>query len=86
MEMLLIREDLEEDCEATIARFLQGLSRLIINLVEIQPFVELYDLVAMAAKLRGHNEATLKEGSYLPQVHQGHEFLLLQTLCQPYQN
>ena len=52
MEIALIRANLEEeDREATMARFLNGLNRDIANVVELQHYVELEDMVHMAIKV-----------------------------------
>uniref|UniRef100_A0A2N9FXY3 Reverse transcriptase domain-containing protein n=1 Tax=Fagus sylvatica TaxID=28930 RepID=A0A2N9FXY3_FAGSY len=44
MEIALIRANVEEDREATMARFLNGLNRDIANVVELQHYVELEDM------------------------------------------
>ncbi|CAL1401589.1 unnamed protein product [Linum trigynum] len=54
MEALMIRADVSEDREATIACFLYGLNREIKNVVKIQLFLELEDLVDMASKVERH--------------------------------
>ena len=51
MEIAMIRENVGEDQEATMARFLVGLNREIANLVELQHYVELEDMVHMAIKI-----------------------------------
>jgi len=51
MEMVMIRANVIEDREATIARFLNGLNRDITNVVELQHCVELEDMVYMAMKV-----------------------------------
>jgi hypothetical protein len=51
MEIVLIRANVEEDREATMARFLNGLNRDIANMVELQHYVELEDMVHMAIKV-----------------------------------
>lgn len=51
MEVALIRANVEEDREATMARFLNGLNRDIANVVELQHYVELEDMVHMAMKV-----------------------------------
>jgi hypothetical protein len=51
MEIALIRANVEEDREATKARFLNGLNRDIINVVELQHYVVLEDMVHMAIKV-----------------------------------
>ena len=51
MEIAMIRANVEEDQEATMARFLVGLNGEITNLVELQHYVELEDMVHMAIKI-----------------------------------
>ncbi|XP_038979001.1 LOW QUALITY PROTEIN: uncharacterized protein LOC120109324 [Phoenix dactylifera] len=51
MEIAMIRANVEEDREATMARFLQGLNLDIANIVELQHYVELEDMVHMAMKV-----------------------------------
>jgi hypothetical protein len=51
MEITMIRANVEEDREATMARFLLGLNRDIANVVELQHYVELEDMVHMAMKV-----------------------------------
>jgi hypothetical protein len=51
MEIALIRANVEEDREATMARFLNGLNRDIANVVELQHYEELEDMVHMAIKV-----------------------------------
>ena len=51
MEVAMARVNIEEDREATMARFLAGLNREIQNLVELQHYVELEDMVHMAIKI-----------------------------------
>ena len=48
----LIRANVEEDREATIARFLNGLNQDIANVVELQHYIELKDMVHMAIKVK----------------------------------
>ena len=48
MEMAMIRANVEEDREATMARFLQGLNSEIQDRVELQHYVELEDMVHKA--------------------------------------
>ena len=47
----MIRADIEEDREVTMARFLTGLNRDIANIVELQHYVEVMDMVHMAIKV-----------------------------------
>ncbi|KAL4633166.1 hypothetical protein ACB092_04G102600 [Castanea dentata] len=51
MEIAMIRANVEEDREATMARFLNGLNWYIANVVELQHYVELEDMVHMAIKV-----------------------------------
>ncbi|XP_057994976.1 uncharacterized protein LOC131175278, partial [Hevea brasiliensis] len=51
MEIALIRADVEEDWEATMVRFLNGLNPEIANIVELQPCVEVEDMLQMALKV-----------------------------------
>jgi hypothetical protein len=51
IEIALIRANVEEDREATMTRFLNGLNRDIANVVELQHYVELEDMVHMAIKV-----------------------------------
>ncbi|RVW78956.1 hypothetical protein CK203_052381 [Vitis vinifera] len=51
MEITMIRANVEDDREATMARFLVGLNLEIANLVELQHYVELEDMVHMAIKI-----------------------------------
>jgi hypothetical protein len=59
MEIAMIRANIEEDREATMARFLLGLNLEIHDKVEMQHYVELEDMVHMAIKV----EQQLKRGS-----------------------
>ena len=52
MDISLIRANVEEDREATIARFLNGLNQDIANVVELQHYMELKDMVHMAIKVK----------------------------------
>ena len=51
MKVAMTRANIEEDREATMARFLAGLNRQIQNVVELQYYVELEDMVHMAIKI-----------------------------------
>jgi hypothetical protein len=59
MEIAMIRANVEEDREATKARFLLGLNIEIHDKVEMQNYVELEDMVHMAIKVKQQ----LKRGS-----------------------
>src|SRR5262249_53365054 len=51
MEIAMIRASVQEDREATMARFLSGLNVDIANVVELHPYVEINDMVHMAIKV-----------------------------------
>ena len=51
MEVAMARVNIEEDREATMARFLAGLNQEIQNVVELQHYVELEDMMHMAIKI-----------------------------------
>ncbi|KAH9705016.1 Endonuclease [Citrus sinensis] len=51
MEIIMIRANIEEEREATMARFLHGLNQDIANVVDFQHYVELEDMVHMAMKV-----------------------------------
>ena len=51
MEMLMIKANIEEDMEVTMARFIGGLNREIADVVELHHYVEMEDLVSMAMKV-----------------------------------
>ena len=58
----MARANIEEDREATMARFIAGLNREIQNLVELQHYVELEDMVHMAIKIENQVVATPEPG------------------------
>lgn len=51
MEIAMIRADVDKDREATMVRFLFGLNREIANVVKLQYYVELMDMIHMAIKI-----------------------------------
>ena len=51
MEVAMIRANVEEDWEATMARFLHGSNREIADIVEMQHYIELIDMVHQAIKV-----------------------------------
>jgi hypothetical protein len=53
MKIAMIHANAIEDMEATMTRFLNGLNRDIVNVVELQKCVELEDMVHMTMKVRG---------------------------------
>ena len=69
MEVAMARANIEEDREATMARFLAGLNWEIQNVVELQHYVELEDMVwpsRLKIKSRGGAVANVL---HLVQVH-----------------
>ncbi|KAL4367847.1 hypothetical protein GQ457_05G022420 [Hibiscus cannabinus] len=52
MEMAMMRANIEEDREATMTRFLNGLNTDIANVVELQHYIELDEMVHMAIKVQ----------------------------------
>ncbi|XP_019434662.1 PREDICTED: uncharacterized protein LOC109341262 [Lupinus angustifolius] len=50
MELVLLRSNFHEDREATMAQFLHGMNQEIQDVVELQPYVELEDLIQQAMK------------------------------------
>ncbi|KAL9260332.1 hypothetical protein AKJ16_DCAP04304 [Drosera capensis] len=66
IEMMLIRADVNEDRETTMARFLAGLNPRIVDRVEMQTYVELDELVSKAIraerqlKRQAASKATMK--------------------------
>jgi hypothetical protein len=67
MEIAMIRANVVEDREATMARFLNGLNRDIANVVELQHYVELEDMVHMAMKVKRQ----LRKGNARPMFNLG---------------
>ena len=51
MEILMIKANVEEDREATMARFLNGLNKNIADRVDLHHYVEIEDLVNLATKV-----------------------------------
>ncbi|KAF7835698.1 uncharacterized protein G2W53_010557 [Senna tora] len=51
MEMLMIKANIKEDPEVTMSRFLGGLNREIEDVVELQNYVEMEELVNLAMKV-----------------------------------
>uniref|UniRef100_A0A2N9IJU3 CCHC-type domain-containing protein n=1 Tax=Fagus sylvatica TaxID=28930 RepID=A0A2N9IJU3_FAGSY len=62
MEVAMIRANVEEDREATMARFLSGLNRDIANVIELQHYVEIEDMVHMAMKLEAKRKTEPPKG------------------------
>ncbi|KAJ4708853.1 Zinc finger, CCHC-type [Melia azedarach] len=51
MEVAMIQANIKEDNEATMTRFLNGLNKEISNVVELQPYMKLDDLLYLALKV-----------------------------------
>ena len=60
MEILMARANIDEDREATISRFLNGLDPRIAEVVENYPYIELVDVVNLAIKAEKRQK--LKQG------------------------
>ena len=63
VEVAMIRANVEEDREATMARFFSGLNRDITNVIELQHYVEVEDLVHMAMKMERQLKRKRTEGT-----------------------
>ncbi|KAL2252883.1 UNVERIFIED_CONTAM: hypothetical protein Sindi_0083000 [Sesamum indicum] len=72
MEIAMIRTNIIEDNEATMARFLHGLNRDIADVVEMHHYVELEEMVHQAIKVeqqlkrRGHLRRTSNSSAFGP--------------------
>jgi hypothetical protein len=53
LEVDMIRANVNEDEEVTMSRFLNGFNRDIANVVELQSYVDLEELVHLAIKVEG---------------------------------
>jgi hypothetical protein len=51
MEVAMIRANIKDDREAIMIRFLNGLNCEIMNVVELQYYVELEDMIHMITKV-----------------------------------
>jgi hypothetical protein len=51
IKIFMIRDNVVEDREVTIAMFLNGLNRKITNMIELQNYIELKDMAHMATKI-----------------------------------
>jgi polyribonucleotide nucleotidyltransferase len=70
MEKAMIRANVYEDEEQTIARFMAGLHRNIQRIVEFQPYQSLIDLVHQAPKLNASCNKMLRAASSCHMVHE----------------
>ena len=50
----MVRANVEEDKEATMAKFLSGLNLYIANIVELHHYMEIEDMVHMEIKVEGN--------------------------------
>ena len=51
IEMFMIKANMEEDIEATMARFLRGINKNIFDIVELHHYVEIEEMVNLAIKV-----------------------------------
>ncbi|XP_042423437.1 uncharacterized protein LOC122011062 [Zingiber officinale] len=72
MEIALIQANIEEDREATMARFICGLNREIANIVELHHYVELDDVVHMAMKVERQLKKGVRSSSKYEAARSGH--------------
>uniref|UniRef100_A0A2N9EV64 CCHC-type domain-containing protein n=1 Tax=Fagus sylvatica TaxID=28930 RepID=A0A2N9EV64_FAGSY len=66
MEVAMILANVEEDRKATMARFFSGLTRDIANVIELQHYVEIEDMVHMAMKWDRNDSAEAKRKTEPP--------------------
>ncbi|KAL4387991.1 hypothetical protein GQ457_09G017780 [Hibiscus cannabinus] len=79
MEVAMMRANIVEDREATMARFLAGLNNEIANVAELQHYVELEDMVHVAIKIeRQQRRKSVNRGS----LHHKHHFRFERKLTQ----
>jgi len=66
LEVDMIRANVNEDEEVTVSRFLNGLNRDIANVVELQSYVDLEELVHLAVKVEGQlkMKGNTRSGAY----------------------
>ena len=50
----MIRANVVEDRDTTMTRFLNGLNHEVVNVVELQHYIELEDMMYMVMKLERH--------------------------------
>nr|XP_027088741.1 uncharacterized protein LOC113710095 [Coffea arabica] len=79
MEMAMLRADVREDIEATVARFLRGLHAEIADVVELQHYLDMDELLDKAVKVerrlkrRGipHQSSSVQSGNWRPPPYKG---------------
>jgi len=66
LEVAMIRANINKDEEVTMSRFLNGLNRDIANVVELQSYVDLEELVHLAIKVEGQlkRKVNTRSGAY----------------------
>jgi hypothetical protein len=66
LKVVMIRANVNEDKEVTMSRFLNGLNRDITNVVELQSYVELEELVHLAIKVERQlkRKCNTRSGAY----------------------
>jgi hypothetical protein len=52
MKIMMVQDNVVEDREATMGRFLNGLNHEIVNIMELQHYVELMDMVNLTTKVK----------------------------------
>jgi hypothetical protein len=91
MEIAMIRADVEEDREATMAHFLNGLNQEIANVVELQHYVEIKEMVQKVVKIeqqlkrRGNTlpSSSLQSNSWRPSYPKKEENAQMSTIPKP---
>lgn len=68
MKVVMISANIFEDRKATIARFLNGLNKVIANVVELLHYVEIKDMVYMVVKIE---KQLRRKGSAKPSRYPG---------------
>jgi hypothetical protein len=63
----MIRANVNEDEEVTMSRFFNGLNKDIVNVVELQSYVNLEELVHLAIKVEGQlkRKGNIRCGAYM---------------------
>ncbi|KAH0725582.1 hypothetical protein KY284_001447 [Solanum tuberosum] len=64
MDMAMIQANSKEDEEATMARFLNGLNGEVVDVVELQQYVNLDELVELAVKVEKQNKRKQQASSW----------------------